>query len=90
MPSGGCKAEDGEQDDHADETSAATNGSFAAHVDRPLGQQTNSGKDEQQRPPAAVPVQNELATIWPVTMSNAIVPTVIRMIGPTIEGTRGP
>ena len=34
--------------------------------------------------------QNVPESRWPLMMSSAITPTATRMMGPTIEGTRGP
>ena len=61
VPAGGDKAQKSEQDDDADKTSAATDGSFAAHIERPLAEHSEAGEDEQQRPPAAVPAPERTA-----------------------------
>ena len=55
VPTGGAKADDGEQDEDADKAAAAVNGNLAARVQSPLAEQGQAGADEQQGPPVGVP-----------------------------------
>ena len=54
-PSGGAKAQEGQQDEDAHKAAAAAHRGGAAQVHGPLAEQGQAGADQQKRPPAAIP-----------------------------------
>ena len=55
VPAGSSESKKRKQDEDADKSAAAMDRSFAAHVEGPLAEQRETGGDQQQGPPVAVP-----------------------------------